>query len=72
MNINEGYDVGILPIYPQGTNSTMFTECCETAITDSEKCCPKCGREVVGYNSDSDHDRGRVRWGYATKGWRCR
>lgn len=28
------------------TNSTKFTECCETAICDDQSACPGCGREV--------------------------
>ena len=28
------------------TNSTLFTTCCEVAITDRQDCCPKCGDEV--------------------------
>jgi hypothetical protein len=28
--------VGIEPIYPSGTNSTMFTECCQVAICDDQ------------------------------------
>ena len=27
MDINSGYVAGLVPLYPQGTNSTMFTEC---------------------------------------------
>ncbi len=29
-------------------NSTFFTTCCGTAITDDEKNCPSCGEEVPG------------------------
>ena len=28
------------------TNSTMFTTCCEVAILDSEKDCPRCKEEI--------------------------
>jgi len=27
-------------------NSTLFTTCCEVAITDREGCCPYCGQDV--------------------------
>lgn len=69
MNINEGWDVGIMEVYPQGTNSTMFTECCQTAICDDETKCPKCGRRVVGADAETPHKRGRIRWDYATSHW---
>ncbi|MAE81687.1 MAG: hypothetical protein CMB80_03040 [Flammeovirgaceae bacterium] len=36
---NKYYPSQIVPITPQGTNSTMFTECCNTAI-NSQRCCP--------------------------------
>ena len=70
MYINPDTAVGILPLYPRGTNSTMFTECCEVAICDDERLCPKCKREVIGANEISDAERKKVRWRYATKGWR--
>jgi hypothetical protein len=28
------------------TNSTKFTDCCETAICDYQDACPRCGRIV--------------------------
>ena len=59
----------IIKLTPQGTNSTMFTECCGVAICDYEKNCPKCGRLVIGYDSETDHMRGLVRWRSATKYW---
>lgn len=66
---NEGYPSDIVPLRPQGTNSTMFTQCCNTAICDHERCCPKCGREVVGANAETDHERGIIRWRNATRFW---
>jgi hypothetical protein len=69
MYINEGYAANIIPLTPRGTNSTMFTECCDTAITDSEPNCPKCGRKVIGYDASSD-ERRRIRWANATRYWK--
>jgi len=69
MNINPGYIPGIMPLMPQGTNSTMFTECCETAICDDQRCCPHCNREIIGADAESDHERGRIRWRDATQHW---
>jgi len=65
MYINEGYLAGVFLCSP--TNSTMFTECCDCAICDDEKCCPKCGREIVGHNAENSHKRHMVRWRYAFK-----
>lgn len=28
------------------TNSTLFTDCCNTAICDDEKECPGCGKRI--------------------------
>ena len=61
--------INITPIFPSGTNSTMFTECCETAICDDERCCPSCGLEVIGADAQSEHERGKVRWFSATRFW---
>lgn len=70
MHVNEwSRFVGVLPLYPQGTNSTMFTECCEVAICDTQGLCPKCKREVIGADDESEYDRGRTRWRYATRHW---
>jgi len=66
---NEGFPIDILPLYPQGTNSTMFTACCDVAICDDERCCPKCGRLVVGGNAESRSERSRIRWANATRHW---
>ena len=60
---------GVNIIYPQGTNSTMFTSCCDTAICNDEKCCPRCGKEVIGADVESAHERGLVRWRFATRYW---
>ena len=49
------------------TNSQMFTTCCESAITSSEKKCPSCGKYVYGHDAESDHKRGVMRWRYAFK-----
>lgn len=67
MYINDGIIVGIVPIYPNGTNSTMFTQCCEVAICSDEKNCPRCGRLVIGYDAESDHERAKIRWQSAYK-----
>ncbi len=69
MHVNEGYDVGIIPLTPQGTNSTLFTECCDTAICDDQRKCPICGRLVIGHDAETDHERGKIRWRNATRHW---
>jgi predicted amidophosphoribosyltransferase len=38
------------------TNSTHFTTCCETAITDRERCCPRCGEPVYPHHSRYGED----------------
>ena len=48
-------------------NSTMFTTCCETAITSSEKRCPSCEKYVYGHDSINDYQRDLKRWQYAYK-----
>jgi len=60
--------MGLLPLYPSGTNSTHFTECCHTAICDDQRYCPRCGHKVIGWDAKSDHERGVVRWKYAYRG----
>ena len=72
MHINDDYIAGIHALSPYGTNSTMFTECCSCAITDTEKQCPECGRLVVGHDAETDADRGKIRWDYATANWRLK
>jgi hypothetical protein len=42
------------------TNSTLFTDCCGTAVTDNEQRCPSCGAEVP-YSP-------RARWDMAMRG----
>ena len=69
MHYNEGYPSDIISLTPQGTNSTMFTACCSVAICDDEGHCPGCGREVVGHNAETNHERGRIRWENATRHW---
>ena len=69
MYINEEFIPEILPIYPNGTNSTMFTECCDTAICDDERCCPKCRRKIIGFDAKSNHEREMIRWSSATRFW---
>jgi len=70
MHYNEGYPSDIISLTPQGTNSTMFTACCNTAICDDQSNCPKCKRLVVGHDAGSPHERGRVRWNNATRHWK--
>jgi len=70
MNVNDGYPVEMKPIHPQGTNSTMFTECCGSAICDDETHCPSCKREAIGADKESAHERGLVRWKNATSHWK--
>lgn len=48
-------------------NSTMFTTCCEVAILDRQKQCPKCQKYVYGHDSINEHQRGIKRWQYAYK-----
>ena len=70
MNPNEDYVAGIKPIFPHGTNSTMFTECCGSAICEDELYCPSCKRKIIGYDADSEHERSMIRWANATKNWK--
>jgi hypothetical protein len=65
MYINPGRIAGILPLYPSGTNSTFFTKCCEVAICDDQPFCPVCGRKVIGWDANSDHERSMIRWEHA-------
>jgi len=57
--------VGLLPLHPDGTNSTFFTVCCHAAICDDEARCPRCGRLVIGWDAGSAHERGKIRWKHA-------
>jgi predicted amidophosphoribosyltransferase len=58
MNHTES-QAGIKSLRHNGTNSTLFTDCCGSAIVD-EKCCPSCGKEVVGCHV-CKNDRHRYR-----------
>jgi len=69
MYINEGFIAKIVPLTPSGTNSTLFTECCGAAICDDQAKCPRCNRNVVGYDADTNHERGKLRWRNATRHW---
>ena len=69
MYINPEKEVGIIPLIPRGTNSTLFTECCRVAICDNQKNCPVCNRKVVGSNAKTDHERSVIRWENATRYW---
>ena len=53
---------GLLPLYPQGNNSTFFTECCRVAICDDEANCPSCKRKIIGWDANSSHERHKIRW----------
>jgi hypothetical protein len=64
------FEVFIVPLLPHGTNSTMFTQCCEVAITDSESNCPHCGKAVIGSDAPSNHARAKIRWSNATRQWK--
>ena len=70
MKHNEGYPQDIIPLMPQGTNSTMFTGCCGTAICDDEPNCPSCKSPVVGHDAESQPERRRIRWRNATRFWK--
>ena len=59
---------GIKTMISQGSNSTMFTECCGVAICTWEARCPRCGELVIGYDLPLG-ERNRVRWNYATRLW---
>jgi len=72
MHYNEGYLSDITPLMPRGTNSTMFTQCCGTAICSDELNCPSCKRPVVGYDARTDHEREIIRWKNATRFWKRR
>jgi hypothetical protein len=56
--------------YPKGvhlcnsTNSTIFTNCCNAAITDRDKQCPKCRYYIVGWDSKNVN---KTRWLFAYK-----
>ncbi|MFA5617306.1 MAG: hypothetical protein WDK95_10655, partial [Syntrophorhabdaceae bacterium] len=52
--VSTAYPVDIVPLYPNGTNSTMFTQCCEVAICDCEPNCPCCGMSVIGHDAKTE------------------
>ena len=58
---------GLLPLYPQGTNSTFFTACCEVAICNDQPNCPRCQQKVIGWDAGTEHERGLIRWRHAYK-----
>ena len=68
-HLNPDDIVGIVPLMPQGTNSTMFTACCRVAICGDQGCCPRCNRTVIGADADTRAERERIRWGDATRAW---
>ena len=72
MYYNPEHLVGVLPLNPTGTNSTMFTECCQCAICDDEPNCPICKRKIRGWDAELRHERGMIRWRYATAHWKRR
>jgi hypothetical protein len=59
----------IIPVKPFGTNSTMFTQCCGVAICNDQERCPSCEENVIGWDAESDHERGKIRWADATRHW---
>ncbi len=67
--INERYMAEILPLMPRGTNSTLFTECCEVAICSDEPYCPRCKRKVIGADAETIEERSKIRWKNATRFW---
>jgi len=69
MYYNDDAIVDIKPIFPQGTNSTMFTACCGVAICDDEDKCRRCERWVVG-RGEPRSVKGRIRWENATRHWK--
>jgi len=69
MYLNPGITAGIISLNPQGTNSTMFTECCMCAICNNEPNCPVCGRKVIGWDAETKHERSMIRWKHATAHW---
>ena len=49
------------------TNSTMFTDCCDSAVTERDTKCPSCGALVYPVGEEDDHKRATLRWQYAFK-----
>lgn len=60
------------------TNSQPFTTCCNVAICDDERQCPRCKAFVYPDHEDddylkivrTDHERRIARWGQAYAPWR--
>jgi len=69
MYTNPEYPASVNRLMPSGTNSTMFTDCCDVAICDDEPNCPVCKRKVVGWDAESKHERAQIRWRFATAHW---
>lgn len=60
-------------VYLDGpANSTMFTTCCEVAITDREQHCPLCSQEVTphGHGARWSWAYGRIKRGLAYGNYR--
>jgi len=70
MYINPEYIASIIPLSPKGTNNTMFTQCCGTAICDDEPNCPSCNRKIIGWDAETKHERRTIRWRNATAHWK--
>ena len=69
MNYTKEDEVGVERLEPQGTNSTMFTRCCGTAICDDQPRCPGCDKKVIGADAETEHERRGIRWAFATAHW---
>lgn len=69
MYFNPGVIIPVHSLSPQGTNSTMFTMCCDVAICSDEPNCPLCKRKVIGWDADTKHERSMIRWRSATSHW---
>ena len=59
----------IIPLTKQGTNSTLFTECCGVAICDNQAHCPVCKGAVIGHDISDVGVRSHARWRNATRMW---
>lgn len=46
-------------------NSTIFTNCCDTAILGHQACCPACGEEVTPGHEATQQQRDSMRWSMA-------
>jgi len=62
MNDDKYFPVGVRLCSP--TNSTLFTECCDCAVTDTDSRCPHCKRLVIGHD-ESPSERRKLRWEHA-------